>query len=426
MMSPAPSAEIRSSPDGVPAALGGRPIFTARLRLTEPTLPPLADLAGDLAGIWDRRQLANDGPLVQAFARQISTRIHQAAVVPTASGTAGLMTIIRALGITGEVIVPAFTFSATALAVVWAGARPVFADVDPERWDLSAATAAPLIGPRTEAILAVHLFGQPSDQAALSALARRHGLALLFDAAHAFGSRYDCGDRCDCGDRHDCNGRPETTLPVGLGGDAEVFSFHATKLLAVGEGGAIVTRDEALGRRCADLVRFGDRGDGQARQMGLNGKMQEWNALLGLRGLDCVDAWIARRAELVERYRRRLRGVPGLQPQDGRRSGRDNHQYYALRLGSSFELSADHLVEILRADGIEARRYFAPALHRHAAFAGEVGASRASLPVAERLAEKVVCLPLFSHMGDAAVDGVCLAMERAYDWRRELAGLADS
>jgi len=379
-----------------------RPAFDPPLRLTEPTLPSLAALAPDLEAMWAARRLSNDGPFCGALGEAIAARLGVPSAVMTASGTAGLMAVLRALGVRGEVVVPAFTFSATAQAVVWAGGRPVFADVDPDTGALTAATCEARIGPRTEAIVAVHLFGRPCPPEPLEALARRRGLALVFDAAHAFGSRY-------------ADGRP-----VGVAGDAEVFSFHATKLLAAGEGGAVATRWPDIAERCDQVIRFGHRDDGQIACLGFNGKLQEWNALLALRGLPHVEAWTARRAELVERYRSGLTGLPGLATHPRVPDGGTNHQYFAVRVDPDrLGRTAGQLAAALQADGIDARRYFTPALHQHPAFAAS-GAPR--LPAAEALADSVICLPLYSHLPGEWVDRVCAALERAVAGRGLPAG----
>ena len=410
---------ITRDPTDRPALLGGAPSFDPPLRVTEPTMPPLDQVMRALPDMWARRGLTNHGPLEQALARAIAERLGVAAVAMTGSGTAGLTAVLRALGITGEVIVPSFTFSATAHAVVSAGARVRFADVSPDTWALTAETCAQQVTSDTDAIMAVHLFGQPCDEVALAALAARHNLALVFDAAHAFGSIYPDG------------------RPVGGAGRAEVFSFHATKLLAMGEGGAVCTADPDLAARCHLVVRFGDAGDGQARYAGFNGKMQEWNALLGLCGLPLVDAWIARRYDLVERYRAGLAEVPGIAYQVGLPGAVTNHQYFAIRLEPAiFGLDGAELRQVLLADGIDARRYYAPPLHQHPAFslagAPNLSAGAPQLPpdgrrlfVAEHLARTLVCLPLYAHLGEHEVDGVCRAIRQAHEWRTELrAGLA--
>lgn len=380
-----------------PALLGGRPAFAAQLRITEPTLPPLWRLLPGLWGMWRRRSLTNNGPLVQDLADQLADMLAVASVVPTGSGTDGLVTALRALPVRGEVIVPALTFSATAHAVVLAGSLPIFADVSSSRWSLTPETIDPHVTPRTEAILPVHLFGQPCERPALEDYARRHNVALLFDAAQAFGSRY--ADGC----------------LVGGGGDAEVFSFHATKMLPTGEGGAIATADGDLARRCRLIIRFGDPGDGHARMVGLNGKMTEFSALLALHGLPRLKGMIARRVRLVERYRAGLAGLPGLVWREVASGDQTNHQLLALLVqADSFGLSADELAQALRAEGIDARRYYSPPLHRHEAFAAS---PPIHLAVAERLADELLCLPLTSHMRMAQIDRVCEAIRRIHRWR---------
>jgi dTDP-4-amino-4,6-dideoxygalactose transaminase len=383
-------------PADKPACLGGTPIFQTLRRVAEPSLPPLADLQPELATMWAGRSLTNRGPQAQALGRELAERLG-VAVALSASGTAGLMATLRALDIRGEVIVPAYTFPATALSVVWAGARPVFADVDPDTWSLTPERCADRLGPATEAILPVHLFGRPCERAPLEDFAARHGLALIFDAAHAFGSRYPDG------------------TPVGAGGTAEVFSFHATKVLPMGEGGAVATRDDDLAHRADLLTVFGNRGDGVSELPGFNGKMQEWNALLGRHALREVDAWIERRAELVRRYRAALGQLPGLSFQAGHEGATVAHQYFAVRVDPvALGLNVEELRQALWAEGIEGRRYYAPALHHHPAYDDLV---TPPLPTVDALADSVICLPLYAHLTDDELDGICTAIHRLFAWR---------
>jgi len=403
IMPPSPDEPRHATTDPAagerPALLGGAPLSAEPIRLTEPTLPPLADLLPDLEATWARRQLTNHGPFSLELARQLGLRLG-VGVVPAASGTAGLMATLRALGVRGEVVVPAITFSATAHAVVWAGATPAFADVDPHTWCLTPESIAPRLTGRTEAILAVHLFGPPCDADALDAFARRRGLALVLDAAQAFGSVYPDG------------------RPVGSGGLAEVFSFHATKLLPAGEGGAIATADATLAARVALVLRFGESGGGEAARVGLNGKMTEWAAILALHGLPEVSARIARRAALVDRAWRRLAELPGLTRQTMVPGARTNHQMLPLAVDEgAFGLPTGRLAEALAAEGIDVRRHYFPPLHRHPAFAA---ADAPSLPAADALAARLLCLPLSSHMEERAVDLVAAAVERCHRWRDAL------
>lgn len=379
-----------------PALWGGTPLFPTPIRVTEPTLPPLASLLGDLEAIWTARRLGNDGPYAQALAARLGEQLG-AHVVPVASGTAALTTALAALGVRGEVVVPALTFVATAQAVLAAGATPVLADVDPRTGCLTAESARAAMTNRAEALLPVHLFGARCDVPGLERLARAAGLALVFDAAHALAAAAPDRDRR----------RP------AVAGDAEAYSLHATKALPAGEGGFVATGSAALAERCRRYARFGLDGDGLAAASGVNAKLAEIPALLALRGLPDLPARLAHRRRCALRYRRGLAGVPGIAwlPADaGEAAG---HPFAAARIDPCrFGLDADALQEALAAEGIEARRYFAP-LHRHPAFAS---AARAPLPVAEALAGELLCLPLSSHLPFADVDRVVEALRRIQAW----------
>ncbi len=384
-----------------PAVLGGRPLASRPLRVTEPSLPGWWRLLPEMVRIWRRRWLTNSGPVARELAAQLTSVLGASHVVTAANGTLALMAALRAAVGAGEVIVPALGFAATAHAVLAAGATPRFVDVDRQSWLLTPKGVAAAVRSGTKGILAVHLYGQRCDRLGLEEVARRHQLPLLFDAAHAFGSRY-------------ADGRP-----VGLGGVAEVFSFHATKILTCGEGGAVTTDSADLAQKCARLLCFGDPGDGQAREPAWNGKLPELSALLALLALPAVPRWLVWRERLVARYRKGLAALPGLQWQAAVPGTRSNHQFLPLAIvDDQFGLTADQLVAGLAAEGIEARRYFAPPLHRLPAF--ESWAQEA-LPVAEELADSLVCLPIFSHMRLEQVDGVCRAVRRLHAWREAVA-----
>jgi len=379
-----------------PALWGGTPLFPTPLRVTEPTLPPLASLLGDLEVIWSARRLSNDGPFAQALAERLGEQLG-AHVVPVASGTAALTAALAALGIRGEVVVPALTFVATAQAVLAAGATPVLADVDARTGCLTADAARAALTDRTEALLPVHLFGARCDVPGLERLARSAGLALVFDAAHAL----------------DASMPEEDGRRRAVAGDAEAYSLHATKALPAGEGGFVATGSSALAERCRRYARFGLDGDGLAAEPGVNAKLAEIPALLALRGLPDLPGRLAHRRRCALRYRRNLAGVPGVAWLPADAGASSGHPYAATRIDPCrFGLDADALREALAAEGIEARRYFAP-LHRHPAFAA---ASRVPLPVAEALAGEVLCLPLSSHLPLADVDRVVTALRRIHAW----------
>jgi len=378
-----------------PALWGGEPLCAEPIRATEPTLPPLQDLLPDLEAIWRSRRLTNEGPFAAALAERLAA-MTGASVVPTASGTAAITVALTVLGVRGEVVVPALTFVATAQAVRAAGAMPVLADVDPRTGCLTAATAGPAITPGTEALLPVHLFGVPCDAPALEALARRHGLALVFDAAHALAAHYPDG------------------RPVGAAGDAEAFSLHATKVLPAGEGGMVATRSAGLAERCRRIACFGLDAAGCATEPGYNAKLAELPALLALHGLPRLAGHIAHRAACVARYRAGLADVPGIGWLPADACDAPSHPYAAARIDAArLGLGAEALRRALDAERIETRRYFQP-LHRHPAFAT---AAQTALPAAEALAGEILCLPLSSHLVAADVDRVVTAIRRIHGWR---------
>ena len=369
-----------------------------RIRLTEPTLPPLSEFDEGLRAIWRSRQLSNDG----RYARQLATKLGALTGTPTvttASGTDALTVALIALGVKGEVIVPSLTFVATAQAVLAAGARPVIADVDPESGLLTPRSAQAHVSSATEAVVPVHLFGAPCDAAEWERFARRQGLALVFDAAHGLCARY-------------ADGRV-----VGSAGDAEAFSLHATKVLAAGEGGALACPSDELATRCRAITRFGMNEDGVAELRGINSKLAELPALLALRGLDRLKSHIAHRTACVQRYRSRLASVHGLSwlPNDPETITSPAFAPVLInpdRLG----LTADELHDALLAEGVETRRYFSPPLHMHPAFASSASDT---LPAAEHLAARILCIPLSSHLSFDDLDLVVSAIVRLHSWCRE-------
>src|SRR5579863_7059764 len=254
-------------------------LFPERLRFIKPTLPPLERIMSLYRPGFSEGLVTNSG-IVARFEAAVCERLGVAHCVAVSSCTSGLMLVMKALGLSGEVIVPSFTFFATGQAVVWNGLQPVFADCGPQTWTIDPADVERKITERTSAIVAVHLYGNPAPGAELESIAQRYGLKLLFDAAHAFGSQY-CG------------------RPVGQLGDAEVFSLSPTKLLVAGEGGLVCTDDATL----AHLVRagrnYGDLGAYDPMLLGLNARMTEFNAAMGVAGLDLVDSKVKRHNQIA-------------------------------------------------------------------------------------------------------------------------------
>jgi dTDP-4-amino-4,6-dideoxygalactose transaminase len=295
----------------------------------------------------------------------------------------------RALDLRDEVIVPSFTFIASAHSLQWQGITPVFCDIDPTTHNLDAGQVERLITPRTTGIMGVHLWGRPSDTGALEGIARRHGLKLMFDAAHAFG----CGHEGKM---------------IGGFGSAEVFSFHATKFINTGEGGAIATNDDELAAKIRLMKNFGFAGIDRVVYIGTNGKMDEFSAAMGLTNLESMPKYVAANLAHYRRYRELLDRLPGVQVIDYTETEPHNYQYVILEIDESGAgLSRDELVALLRAENVLARRYFYPGCHRMEPYASTMPDVGSRLPNTERLCERVLALPTGTAMTDDDVTMVC-------------------
>jgi dTDP-4-amino-4,6-dideoxygalactose transaminase len=305
------------------------------------------------------------------------------------------MLTYRFLGQEGEVVVPSFTFMATVAAVCWAGLRPVFADVNRLTTNIDPAAAEAAITSRTKASVAVHNSGNPADISGLQNVADRHGLRLIFDAAHAFGSRWQ-------------------GQPVGSQGDAQVFSTSPTKLLVTGEGGVVATNDDAL----AEVVRigreYGNRGDYDSTFPGINARMGEFNALLGQLSLARLEPAVGHRHELADLYRTRLGKLPGIEFPEVQLSNRSSYKDFSVTVDAgAFGLNRDELATALRAENIDTRNYFDPPVHRQQAYSKYV-LPNTVLENTELLASRILCLPIWSEMDIDVASNICLAVESAH------------
>lgn len=377
------------------AVLGGPRAFPQPLHVGRPGIGDRASLHRRLDEILDRRWLSNGGPCVAELERRVAELTGVRHCLAMASGTTALEIAFRACGLSGEVIVPAFTFVASAHALSWLGLEPVFCDIDEGTHNLDPARVEALIGPRTSAILAVHLWGRPAPVAALAEIARRHGLRLLLDAAHAFG----CG----------AEGRM-----IGGFGDAEVLSFHATKLVTTGEGGAVLTNDDALAGRLRALRNFGFHDIDDVRALGINGKMSELQAALGLASLDAMAGLLAAGRRNHHAYREGLEGVPGLRLLAYDEAEPCNFQYVVLEVDAEAAgLTRDQLVRLLLAEGVIARRYFFPGCHRMEPYRSRDPGAGRRLPATERVAARVLQLPTGEAVAAATVAEVAAILRLA-------------
>jgi dTDP-4-amino-4,6-dideoxygalactose transaminase len=385
------------------ALLGGPRSFAEPLHVGRPNIGDRTRLFARLDEMLDRRILTNDGPFVEQLEARLAAITGARHVIAVVNATVGLEIAARAAGVTGEVIMPAFTFVATPHAMSWIGLEPVFCDIDPETLTLDPDQVASLIGPRTKAILGVHVYGRACEVERLERLAEEHGLALLFDAAHALGTTRD--------------GRS-----VGTFGDAEVFSFHATKFVNAFEGGAIATNDAALAAQARLMHNFGISDWDRTAMAGTNGKMHEASAIMGLTSLDEFDGIVASNRANARLYEAGLAGIPGIRLVGADIRDTTAAQYAIIRVDAEATgLTRDTIQAVLVAEGILARRYFYPGCHRLEPYATQVSVRRGDLSVTDHVASEVLALPTGTSIGSAEVDAICGVIRFAVEHSASLA-----
>lgn len=360
--------------DRLTAGIEGPPAFAEPLHVGRPNVGDKQLFLSLVDEMFENQWLTNNGPLAQRFEDQLAAFLGVKHCVAVNNGTIGLEIAIRALGLRGEVIVPSYTFIATAHALMWQGIRPVFVDIDPVTQTLDPVAVRRAITPRTTGILAVHLWGRSADVETLQAIADDHHLELLFDAAHAFG----CSR----------NGRM-----IGGFGRAEVFSFHATKFFNSFEGGAITTNDGELAELIRRTRNFGFVKNDTVESIGTNGKLTEICAAMGLTNLASIDDTIMINRRNYLSYREGLDDLQGINVITYDDSERNNFQYIVLEVDESFPVSRDELLRALQAKNVLARKYFWPGCHRMQPYADLYPNANAGLPQTERAAAGVIVLP---------------------------------
>ncbi|HXV00335.1 MAG TPA: aminotransferase class I/II-fold pyridoxal phosphate-dependent enzyme [Caulobacteraceae bacterium] len=389
------------------ALFGGVPEFATPLHVGQLNLPPFEDFEASFRDIFRRRFFTNHGPLVRTLDERLARRLGVRHAICVANGTVALMVACAALDLRDEVIVPAFTFPATVQALSWAGLTAVFCDVDPYAQTITAELVEPLITERTSAVLGVHLWGRACDPDRLLDLCRRYDLKLLFDAAHAID--------CTFGGRL-----------VGGFGDLEVFSFHATKILGSAEGGALTTNDDELAARIRTARNFHGAETFAEVALRINGKMSEAQAAMGLLALDHLDEWGARNRELYHRHQQRAGSLSGVSFLDHAGAERSNYQYCVIGLDAALDLSRDELRQILEAEGIHARRYFFPGMHRTPPYGDMSADPDRPLPVTDRLCALTLQLPLGSGMDTRQVNRIWEVIEFCLGHGRDVRRALDS
>jgi dTDP-4-amino-4,6-dideoxygalactose transaminase len=371
------------------AILGGPQAFGEQLHVGRPNTGDRAVMRGYFEDILDRRWLTNDGPYVRRLEAAIAARIGVKHCIAVCNATIGLQIGIRALGLRGEVIVPSFTFVATAHALEWQGITPVFCDVDPATHVLDPGRVVQCVSPVTTGILGVHVWGRPCAINALEGIARERGLRLLFDAAHAFG--------CSHGGRM-----------IGNFGDLEVFSFHATKFLNTFEGGAIVTKDDALADRARLLRNFGFVDYDRTVSGGTNAKMPEMSAAMGLVNLAAMDDFIEVNRRNYIAYRAGLASIRGLTLAGYDEREHNNFQYIVVQVDPALAgISRDLIVKILHHENVLARRYFYPGCHQLEPYRSLRPGLDGTLPNTCRLTGNLFCLPTGTAVAGEHIEVIC-------------------
>ncbi len=357
------------------AIFGGEPIFKKALHVGRPNVGNVSSFVKRLKAMFRRGWLTNDGPLVREFEKKICKRLKVRNCVAMCNGTTALEIAIRSLELRGEVIVPSMTFVATAHSLWWQKIKPVFCDIEPSTLHLDPRCVEKKITSKTTGIIGVHLWGKPCDIRGLERVAKKHRLKLVFDAAHALGCSYQ--------------GRM-----IGSFGDAEVLSFHATKVLNTFEGGAVVTQNDALAAKMRLMRNFGFAGHDQVIYIGINGKMSEPCAAMGLTNLEKLPEFVKGNRRNYEEYRRLLEGLPGVRfvPYDERETS--NYHYIILEIDpAASPLTRDELLRILWAENVLARRYFYPGCHAMEPYRSLNPKAGLSLPVTVRAVQRVLALP---------------------------------
>ncbi|MFN9092195.1 MAG: DegT/DnrJ/EryC1/StrS family aminotransferase [Alphaproteobacteria bacterium] len=356
--------------------------------VTRPHLPPLEEFVPYLEKIWESRELTNCGPFHQQLEKELCDYLGVEHIALFANATIALVTALQTLRITGEVITTPFSFVATSHSLLWNGLKPIFVDVQPDTLNINPKQIESAITPQTTAILAVHCYGHPCDVDAIQRIADTYNLKVIYDAAHAFGVKCHCGSILEHG-------------------DLSVLSFHATKVFNTFEGGAIICPDLKTKTHIDQLKNFGHFGETQVVATGINGKMSEFNAALGILQLKYVDEVIQRRKIIDKTYRKGLAGIKGVRCLGDAGEKVANYAYFPILIDHQYPISRDALYERMRAKGVHPRRYFYPLITEFPMYRGFPSSRRDNLPVASEAADQVLCLPIYPDLAIQIVHQIC-------------------
>lgn len=357
--------------------------------VTQPNLPPLEEFIPYLEKIWERKVLTNGGPFHQQLEEELCKYLGVKYISLFTNGTLALITALQALRITGEVITTPYSFVATTHSLWWNGIKPVFVDIDPVTFNLDPDKIEAAITPKTTAIMPVHVYGNPCNMERIQRIADAYNLKVIYDAAHAFGVKVN-------------------NTSVLNYGDLSILSFHATKVFNTFEGGAIICHDAEMKHHIDNLKNFGFRGELIVEEPGINAKMNEVQAAMGLLQLKYLDDAIAKRKEITELYQRLLGDTKGIKLATLSESVEYNYSYFPIFVDENeYGKSRNELYEELKRNNIFARRYFHPLISQFSTYKGIDSAKTSNLPIATKIAEQVICLPIYPSLEVGFINRIC-------------------
>jgi len=357
--------------------------------ITQPFLPPLEEFQDYLKVIWDKKWLTNNGEFHQQFEKELAKYLNVPYVSLFTNGTLALVTALQALNIKGEVITTPYTFVATSHALVWNNIKPIFVDVEPVYGNLDPNKIERAITDKTTAILPVHVYGNPCDTEKIQNIADKFNLKVIYDAAHAFGVT-------------------QNNISILNKGDLSILSFHATKVFNTFEGGAIISHSSEMKHHIDNLKNFGFRGETTVEEVGINGKMSEFNAALGLLQLKYINRAIEKRKQVADIYYKKLSNINGLRLITHRENIKWNYAYFPIFVDESeYQLSRDKLYEKLKRNNIFGRRYFYPLISEFPMYKDLPSAEPTNLQVAYKLSRQVICLPIYPNLKEKEIEYIC-------------------
>jgi dTDP-4-amino-4,6-dideoxygalactose transaminase len=355
--------------------------------VTQPSLPELEELYPYLQKIWASKTLTNGGPFHQELEEMLREHLGIKHISLFNNGTIALIVALQALGISGEVITTPYSFVATSHTLLWNNIKPIFVDIQPDTFNLDPSKIEAAITSKTSAIMPVHCYGTTCNTIEIERIAKKHNLKVIYDAAHAFG----------------VNQQSNSILNFG---DLSVLSFHATKVFNTFEGGAIVSHSVEMKNHIDQLKNFGFISEVEVLQAGINGKMSELNAAIGLLQLKNISALIKARQTIAERYNQQLSNIPGIEIPAVNSCKESNFSYYPILVTNRYPISRDALYEKLKDRNIFSRRYFYPLITNFPMYRNHPSSSPSLLPVANRVANEILCLPIFPNLDSNIQDEI--------------------